>query len=78
MSAILPHSARLSKRIKPRGGEDGPLFHYLVSKLDARQMARLAGKKGGGEKAREDADGREKAEKKWLSVWNEALWERIV
>ena len=52
-------------------------LRYLVSKLDARQMARLAGKKSGGEAAGEDAEERERAEKKWLSVGNEALWTRI-
>jgi hypothetical protein len=52
-------------------------LRYLVSKLDARQMARLAGKKDGGETVDKQADERERAEKKWLSVWNEALWTRI-
>src|SRR5262249_27258269 len=52
-------------------------LRYLVSKLDARQMARLAGKKRGGETGGEDAEKQERREKKWLSVWNEALWRRI-
>jgi hypothetical protein len=52
-------------------------LRYLVSKLDARQMARLAGRKGGGDTAGEEAQERERTEKKWLSVGNEALWTRI-
>jgi hypothetical protein len=41
-------------------------------------MARLAGKPSGGETAGKRADERERPEKKWLSVRNEALWTRII
>jgi hypothetical protein len=52
-------------------------LRYLVSKLDARQMARLAGKKAVAEAAVEDTPKPEKPERKWLSVRNESLWRRI-
>jgi hypothetical protein len=52
-------------------------LRYLVTKLDARQMARLAGKKPAAEPAAEDTPKPEKPDRKWLSVRNEALWRRI-
>jgi hypothetical protein len=52
-------------------------LRYLVSKLDARQMARLAGKIPAAEPAAEETAKPEKPERKWLSVRNEFLWRRI-
>ena len=52
-------------------------LRYLVSAIDAWQMARM--KRASGEKAAtaEAAEKAKKPEKKWLSYRNEALWTRI-
>jgi len=52
-------------------------LRYLVSVIDARQMARMKGKGGAGEPAAEGAGEAKKPEKKWLSYRNERLWTRI-
>jgi hypothetical protein len=52
-------------------------LRYLVSAIDARQMARMKGKSGVGETAAEEAGKAKRPEKKWLSLRNEALWTRI-
>jgi hypothetical protein len=52
-------------------------LRYLVSAIDARQMARMKGKGGAGEPATEAVEKVKKPEKTWLSLRNEALWTRI-
>jgi hypothetical protein len=50
---------------------------YLVSAIDARQMARMKGKSGTGDPVAEEGAKEKKPEKKWLSYRNEALWTQI-
>src|SRR5262249_30926747 len=53
-------------------------LRYLVSAIDARQMARLKGKETAREPAAEQPAPAKKAERKWLSVRNEFLWRRLI
>jgi hypothetical protein len=51
-------------------------LRYMVAKIDAHQLARMA-RKAAGDPAGEGGDKQEKRQKKWLSYGNEALWTRI-
>jgi hypothetical protein len=52
-------------------------LRYLVSAIDARQMARLKGKETARETVAEEPARAKKPERKWLSVRNEWLWRRL-
>ncbi len=52
-------------------------LRYLVSGIDARQMAKMKGKAEASELPMEGPAKAKKQERKWLSVRNEALWTRI-
>jgi hypothetical protein len=50
-------------------------LRYLVSKLDARHMARLRGRPDrAGEGPPEGEAGKKEGKRPWLSVFNDALW----
>ena len=51
-------------------------LRYMVAKIDAHQLARLA-KKAPGQPAVETEDQLKKRQKKYLSYGNEDLWTRI-
>jgi len=53
-------------------------LRYLVSAIDARQMARLKAKGDRAEQPPDEAAKAKKPERKWLSVHNESLWTRIL
>jgi len=51
-------------------------LRYMVAKIDAHQLGRMA-KKGAGETAVEGEDQQKKRQKKYLSYRNERLWTLI-
>ncbi len=58
-------------------------LRYLIFKLDAKRLARKKWfwqrdkKEAGDGGTAGTAEAKEKAEREWLSVWNEQLWTRI-